>query len=63
MKDENGETLVQGVIDCCFEERGGWVLLDYKTDGGDVQEILARYREQITLYARALHEITGLPVR
>ena len=63
MKDENGETLVQGVIDCCFEERGGWVLLDYKTDGGNVQEILARYREQITLYARALHEITGLPVR
>lgn len=62
MDTPEGETLVQGVIDCCFIEKGAWVLLDYKTDGGDPGEIIARYREQIGLYARALCEITDLPV-
>ena len=63
MRTQDGDTLVQGVIDCCFLERGAWVVLDYKTDGGDPGAILSRYREQIALYARALHEITDIPVR
>lgn len=62
-RDENGETLVQGVIDCCFIDRGEWILLDYKTDGGEPDEIIPRYRGQISLYAQALFEITGIPVR
>lgn len=56
--------LVQGSVDCCFEEDGGWVLLDYKTDrANDVDSLIARYRPQLTLYARALERITGTPVR
>ncbi len=56
--------LVQGVIDCCFVERGAWVLVDYKTDSpGDVPGALSRHRPQLALYAEALEAITGLPVR
>ena len=56
--------LVQGMIDCCFIERGAWVLVDYKTDSpGDVPGVLARHRPQLALYAEALEAITGMPVR
>ena len=67
--DERGdysdeEILVQGTIDCCFEEGGAWVLLDYKTDRSDDQDALTlRYRNQLRLYALALERITGMPVK
>ena len=61
---EAGAQLLQGVIDCCFKEKGGWVLLDYKTDSAsDIAGALARHRPQIELYAQALSGITGVPVR
>lgn len=57
-------TLLQGVIDCAFEEDGGWVLVDYKTDRiHDEEAFTARYALQIDWYARALERITGKPVR
>ena len=60
----NETLLVQGSVDCCFEEDGGWILLDYKTDrADDTDELIERYRPQLALYARALHEITGKPVK
>ncbi len=63
--DSKGERLlVQGVIDCCFLENGEWVLLDYKTDRAeDPAALVQRYRPQIDWYAKALAEITGIPVR
>jgi ATP-dependent helicase/nuclease subunit A len=57
--------LIQGVIDCLFEEEDGWVLLDYKTDslaGRTVEEVSQRYRLQIELYRRAVEHIWGRPV-
>ncbi len=62
---ESSETLlVQGAVDLCFEEDGGWILLDYKTDrADDIDALITRYRPQLTLYARALHRITGKPVK
>lgn len=58
-----GTQLLQGVIDCCFMERGRWVLADYKTDSAsDIAGALARHRPQLDLYAQALSEITGIPV-
>ena len=55
--------LVQGVIDCCFEENGKWVLLDYKTDSpADVEGAIARHRPQLEIYAQALEEITRMDV-
>ena len=55
--------LVQGVIDLCFAEGGAWVLVDYKTDRCAAEELPGMYGEQLRWYARALREITGLPVK
>ena len=56
--------LVQGIIDLYFEEDGGLVLLDYKTDAvREASQLLDRYQTQMDLYARALADATGKPVR
>ena len=60
-------SLLQGSIDCFFEEGGGLVLVDYKTDRVGTEEELRQraeyYRIQLDTYARALERIFGLPVR
>ena len=56
--------LVQGVIDCCFEEDRKWVLVDYKTDSpSDVSGAIERHRPQLEIYAKALETITKMPVQ
>jgi len=57
--------LLQGVIDLCFREGDGFVLLDYKTDRveGDPAPWAQRHRRQVELYARALETLSGLPVK
>ncbi len=60
-------TLLQGSVDCFFEEDGGLVVVDYKTDrvAGE-EQLVARaesYRIQLDTYAYALRRIFGLPVR
>ncbi len=62
LKAEGG-VILQGVLDACFLEDGGWVLVDYKTDWGDPDELGRRYRDQMRWYMRALRDITGLPVK
>ena len=72
LRTERGgrEMLVQGVIDCCFEEDGGMVLVDYKSNYMDPrrprEEELARlrdeYRVQIELYSEAVKKGTGRDV-
>jgi len=59
-----GETIVvQGIIDCAFEENGKLILLDYKTDRVEALEILReRYGEQLRLYRRAMRECFGMEV-
>lgn len=57
--------MLQGVIDCVFEEEDGLVLLDYKTDqlkGRSPQSIAEGYRLQLELYARAVERIWKRPV-
>lgn len=47
--------LVQGAIDCAFEEDGEYVIVDYKTDRvKDINELLKRYSKQLYIYKRAL---------
>lgn len=58
--------LLQGVIDCYFEESDGIVLLDYKTDyvtDSETEKVQERYRMQISYYARALEMLTGKQVK
>ena len=56
--------LLQGVIDACFREGDGFVLLDYKTDRveGDPIAWAERHRRQVELYSKALETLTGRPV-
>ncbi|WP_127579814.1 helicase-exonuclease AddAB subunit AddA [Paenibacillus koleovorans] len=58
--------LIQGVIDCLFEENGELVLVDYKTDqtnDGRLNGLVERYRFQLNLYARAIEQIWKRPVK
>lgn len=58
--------LLQGVVDCWFEQDGGLVILDFKSDRVTEETVAQRaenYREQIITYAKALSELTGLPVK
>lgn len=62
--EEEEKVLIQGIIDCAFEEEGTMVLLDYKTDRvKDGEDLKSRYTEQLALYRLALEETLGLPVR
>jgi len=64
-EDGDQPILVQGVIDCLFEDESGLVLLDYKTDrmaGRQPEEMAERHRFQLTLYAEAIQRILNKPV-
>jgi ATP-dependent exoDNAse (exonuclease V) beta subunit len=54
-------TLIEGIVDLAFEEKGRWTVVDYKTD----RELAAvgedRYRRQVALYASAIAQATGQP--
>ena len=57
---------IEGVIDLVFEEDGGWVIADYKTDVGDDPDFPRRsqaYRRQVDLYAACWEALTDEPVR
>ena len=57
------EIIVQGIIDCAFEENGALVLLDYKTDRVDsMAALLERYGAQLRYYRRAMRECFRLDV-
>ena len=55
--------LIQGIIDVFWIEDRRIYLLDYKTDRvSDDGQLVKMYKEQIELYARALHEIWNMEV-
>ena len=58
-------TITRGVIDLCFNENDGWVLVDYKTDDistNDLPDAVEYYREQMRSYSNFWQSITGQPV-
>ena len=63
--NDNEIVLLQGVIDCYFEEDGEIILVDYKTDYvSEVNdELRDKYRLQLDYYAQALTRLTGKVVR
>ncbi|MFD1952626.1 PD-(D/E)XK nuclease family protein [Paenibacillus thailandensis] len=57
--------MIQGVVDCLFEDEAGLVLLDYKTDRiymKQWEQAAERHRFQLELYAEALEKVLGKPV-
>ena len=58
------DLLVQGIIDCAFREREGWILVDYKTDRiTDEENFVEIYRPQLRWYAEAVRRLTRRPVK
>ena len=61
------QVLLQGVVDCCLEEDGELVVIDYKTDAVRTpEEIAARtrlYAGQLRAYAGALTRMFQKPVK
>jgi len=60
------EILLQGVVDCFFEEDGKLVVIDFKTDRVNEETIHEKarlYSPQLETYADALKRITGKPVK
>lgn len=56
--------LLQGVIDCWFEEDGEIVLIDYKSDRYESpEELRKKYEAQLDWYEYALEKITGKRVK
>lgn len=64
LMEYNGNSMLQGIADCMFEEEDGIVLIDYKTDRVQSESVLiSRYDLQIKLYAAALEKIFGKKVK
>ena len=70
--DNGDHQILQGVADCLFKEKDGWVLLDYKTDhirgrfkSEDElqQEMQRRYGVQMSLYKKAIEAITRIHIK
>lgn len=61
---ENENIIVQGAVDLCFEEDGGIVVLDFKTDRAENGEALRdAYGGQLAIYALACEKIFEKPVK
>ena len=61
----DGSDLIEGVIDLVFEEDGGLVIVDYKTDRIVPEQAVAQaahHAPQLQLYGRGLAQAWGRPV-
>ncbi|MCB2306799.1 helicase-exonuclease AddAB subunit AddA [Clostridium estertheticum] len=60
------QIILQGIIDCYFEENGQIILVDYKTDfvkNGEVNSLIDKYKSQLDYYAKALEVTLGVDVK
>lgn len=58
------EILIQGIADCIIFEQDGMILVDYKTDYVNDEEILIkRYYDQLRIYRNAIEQAFHQPVK
>lgn len=65
------QVMVQGIIDCFFEEDGKLVLIDYKTNyinewnnlEEEIERVKGTYQTQMDIYKKALEEGKGMEVK
>lgn len=63
---EGRETIIRGVIDLIFEEPDGWVIVDYKSDSVDIEDIDSLreyYRPQLIEYKSHWEALTRTKVK
>lgn len=61
---KKGEILFEGVMDLVFKEGGDLVVLDFKTDlvePEDLDSKIEHYRPQVEVYAEAIRNLFGAP--
>lgn len=60
-EDEDGHSVLRGIIDLVYRIQGGWKIVDYKTNlaGGDVDSLMEHYTVQVNNYAEKWEDITG----
>ena len=64
--DADDSVLLQGVVDCFFEEDGELVVVDFKTDHvscAQLDERAEHYRQQLEAYSMALTRVMGKKVK
>lgn len=63
-ENSNFEIILQGAVDCAFEENGEIVIIDYKTDKiKNMTRLKTLYENQLFYYKRALEEVLEKPVK
>ncbi len=63
-KFSDEKVIVQGILDCAFEEDGEIVIIDYKTDRvTSPDELRERYFSQLKIYEHAVRECLGKNVK
>ncbi len=63
-KEKGNTLLVQGAIDCVFQENDGFVIIDYKTDKtNNVQELFDKYSKQLEIYKHAFEQCEGTKIK
>ena len=62
--DKDSESILQGAMDCIFEEPDGFVIVDYKTDSvQNLNELAKRYSKQLSLYREAANRLFDKKVK
>lgn len=63
--DGDERIMLQGVIDCFFEENDGIVLVDYKTDrvNDNGESLIENYSLQLKYYSQAIERLMGKMVK
>lgn len=63
-KLRSSDGMIKGIIDLMFEENGGLVIVDYKSDRGiSAEKAAERYSTQLRLYRSAIELTTKMEVR
>jgi len=66
-EETRDDMILHGVVDCAFEEGGGLVIVDYKTEGlrayDDPMAVAEAHRPQMELYQYAMEKVFGVEVK
>ncbi|HEX5854231.1 MAG TPA: PD-(D/E)XK nuclease family protein, partial [Thermoanaerobaculia bacterium] len=65
ISDGPADVLLKGAMDLVFEEKGQWLIVDWKSDavGTDLEGLIAHYAPQVRIYRAYWERLTRQPAR
>ncbi len=65
LSDGPADVLLRGAMDLVFEEKGEWLIVDWKSDtvGTNLQGLIAHYAPQVRIYSEYWERLTRQPAR